>query len=176
MYKTSTISILTVAALCAGLWLVQPQPANAQLHRVDSGLQQFAGTYWTVFQLPESPPLPLIFTLHADGTWISTDATDEGLGGALSVNSPTLGVYERSWSRQFTGRGIHLSFVDTMPDAAFVTHIVADFNEDFSGGEGVAQLRRYDLQAGENPLDPNQGTPWPGPGVQIPIEFGRLAP
>ena len=169
LHKTSAIVILAVGTLCAGLWLVQPQPANAQVF-AGSGLQQFAGTAWLVFEIQGLGPLPAIATLHADGTLLVVDGSDDGLGGA-TANSAALGVVKRTGPRQITGRTVFLAFDGGIPVAAVVVDSVSDYNEDFSAGTGVAEQRVYDLTLGENPLDPNQGTPIPG---EIPFEFGAL--
>ena len=174
MYKVSGILVITVGVLLSGLWLFEPQPAGAQIFTDGgSGLQQFAGTYWAVFEAPGFPPLPAIVTAHPDGTSISVDGTDEGLGGMAAVNSAQLGVFKRSGPFQTTGRSIFLSYVDTLPVAAIVGTTVSNWNRDFSAGSGVLTQRVYDLTIGENPLDPNQGTPVPG---EIPFQFGRLTP
>ena len=71
MYKVSGILVLTVGVLLSGLWVFQAQPAGAQIGTRDGpGLQQFAGTYWTLFEAPGLPPLPAIVTAHPDGTFI----------------------------------------------------------------------------------------------------------
>lgn len=171
MRKTSIVVLLSIGML-SGLWLLPSVPANAQMV-ADAGLQQFSGTAWIVYRAPGLPPLPGLFTFHPDGTLIGVDGSDEGLGGAVSVNSAVLGVYKRSGPRQTTNRSIYLSYEDTIPVAAFVNDSVSDWNNDFSGGTGVLQQRRYDLLAGENPLDPNQGTPW---GDPIPYQFWTLQP
>lgn len=173
MRKTGIVVLLGIGML-SSLWLLRPVPANAQAQGEGdggSGLQQFAGTAWVVFEIPGLGPLPAIATAHADGTFIIVDGTDEGLGGSASVDSASLGVFKRTGPRQTTGRTVFLSFDGGIPIAAVVIDLVSDYNADLSAGTGVAQQRVYDLTIGENPLDPNQGTPTPG---EIPYQFGAL--
>ncbi len=169
--RNTPIVILLSIGMLSGLWLLRPVPANAQDHEDGgSGLQQFAGTAWVVFEIPGLGPLPAIATLHADGTLLVVDGSDEGLGGA-TANSAALGVVKRTGPRQITGRTVFLAFDGGIPVAAVVVDSVSDYNADLSAGTGVAQQRVYDLTIGENPLDPKQGTPIPG---EIPYQFGVL--
>jgi hypothetical protein len=56
------------------------------------------------------------------------------------------------------------------PTYANVNTFVSDYDDTSASGEGVLQGREYELAAGENPLDPNQGTA----GDPIPYQFWRL--
>lgn len=172
MYKQCGILVTTLAVLGLGLWISSPQPAEAQQGQ-GNGLQRFAGTLWIVYDVPGLGPLPGITIAHSDGTLLGVDGSDEGFGGLASVNSAFMGVYEATGPFQTAGKTVYISFEAGFPIAAFVTTSVSDYNEDFSGGTGVLEQRRYDLTLGEDPLDPEQGTPF---GDPIPYVFGALTP
>ncbi len=169
MRKISGILALAVVLL-SGIWLFRGPPASGQISATGPGLQQFAGTYWLLFEFQDSF-LPAIVHLSADGTFVAVDGTDEGLGGQTSLNSAQLGSAERTGPRQVSGRGVFLGFDEAgVPTTATVQTVVSDFDNDFSGGTGIVQGRTYDLAAGENPVDPNQGTL----GDPIPFLFFRF--
>ncbi len=74
---------------------------------------------------------------------------------------------------QAAAKTVYLSFEDVFPVAAFVSTSVSDWNEDLTGGTGGLEQHRYDLTLLENPLDPEQGTPY---GDPIPYAFGLMTP
>ena len=101
--------------------------------------------------------------------------TDFGLGGVFSLNTTALGSWKRTGPRQITDVRLHLVFDNPggVPTSVVRTTSVTNFGRHFNTGTGLANQRTYDLAAGEDPLDPNQGTPDP---TSIPYTFGRLIP
>jgi hypothetical protein len=174
MRKTSTMSLLIVVVLLSGgIWRFATPTANAQsaASGAGEGLQQFAGQYWLVFDLG-GIPIPAIFQIGSDGAGTTFTGVDYGIPGLQEPHSGTLTQAWRSGPRQLTGRNVVLAYdpVTGFPVHADVNTFVSDYDGSFEFGEGVLYPREYDLTAGENPLDPSQGTA----GEPLPYQFWRF--
>jgi hypothetical protein len=139
-----------------------------------AGQTPFAGTFLAVFGGPLEG-VRCIVQIHADGTLWHIDQSDYGLGGALDLDSPQVGSWRRTGPFQTTAVTLFFNFDNPSGAPTTVSRAtnVADWDVGYNTASGVATLRLYDLSAGEDPLDPEQGTPVP---FEIPWTMRRLVP
>jgi hypothetical protein len=172
MRKTSlTVALLSFVVI--GVTLLWNGTAAGERAGGPAGGTPFAGTFLLVFEVPGLPPLLAVSQSHADGTGITFDQTDEGLGGATPLNSLAAYSWRRTGPHQATFTGLAFSFdAAGLPTVVSRDTVVSNFDPSFDFGAGTVFERNYDVAAGEDPLDPTQGTP----GGEIPFTFRRLIP
>ena len=120
-----------------------------------------AGTYYGLFDLGGGVYLPFIANVGADGTFVTADGTDEGLGGFTKSDSPAIGRWTRTGATQGTGETIAIGYDSATGQPTSVTRetAVVNFNStQFQLGAGTNTTRFYDLTLGDDPLDPDGGT------------------
>ena len=139
-----------------------------------AGQTPFAGTFLAEIDFGPLGMLPAVFQIHADGTGWSTDASDQGVGGILDLDSPHLASWTRTGPFETRIVGLFLNFDSASGAPTTVTRIthVLDWDVGFDTVSAVATLRLYDTSMGEDPLDPEGGTP----GPIVPWTARRLVP
>ena len=126
-----------------------------------AGQTPYAGTYEIEFEL-YTGTLYAIVQMHADGTLWSCDQSDFGLAGYSDLNSPLMGSWTRTGPRQATTARLCFCFDNphvTMPTRVLRAEDVINWDVGWDTGSGFSIRRMYDLSAGEDPLDPEDGTP-----------------
>ena len=174
---------LAVAVLgaCLALSFLPHAPAVGDVSGVgggeashSAGQTPFIGTFLIEMEIAGLPPLLVLSQVHADGTALIIDQSDAGYGGFLDLDSPQLGSWKRTGPFQATIVTLFFNFDNPGGLPATVTRVthVCNFDVGFDTGEGVSTLRLYDVSAGEDPLDPNQGIF----DSEIPWTMRRLVP
>ena len=156
MVRPSLLAGGIVAALAVGAWLFSPGISPAQAGPGPGG--GHTGTYLIEFKVG-SFSLLAVATIHADGTWTMSDQTDfGGIPGFESVSAPWRGFWEFTGRNQTTFRGLALNFgSDGFPTTVNRLTGVVTWTHGFDEGEAVTSQRIY--SPGEDPLDPDAGTP-----------------
>jgi hypothetical protein len=123
--------------------------------------RRIAGTYLAEFEF-YGGSLYAIAQCHADGTCWHTDQSDFGLAGLTELNSPLMGSWKRTGPRQATTVRLCLFFDNphvTLPTIILRSQDVMDWDENWDTVSGYTIRRLYDVSLGEDPLDPEDGTP-----------------
>lgn len=157
----------------------------------------FAGAYFLEFdasllagQLPGTFFLPGITTLHADGTVLALDGTDEGLAGApgFSINSASMGNWVQVGPRSIEAKSLYLSYFRTQTfnlpgvlEALTRLTVVLEFDPGLKTGSGfVCQQNKTVTPAIYNPDFDNPLEQLPDIAcdetfpVRIPFTFERI--
>ncbi len=172
MVRPKLITGGIVAALVVGAWLFSPGISSAQA-RGGGGKKGPTGTYLVEFRVGAFTLLA-VATLHPDGTWTMSDQTDfGGIPGFDSVSTPWRGIWESTGKRETTFNGLALNFGDDgFPTGVQRITAVVDWEKGFRSGEAVTSQRTY--AAGEDPLDPDAGTPEGPPLNALPATLRKM--
>ncbi len=174
MRKKTMVALLSIGVLSA-LWLGRPGPASAnpQDCRGVAAGHPFAGSFLAEFG-GALEGVQCLVQMHADGTIWHIDQGDFGHSPFLRLDSAQVGSWRRTGPFQTTHVTLFLNFdLDGTPTTVTRVNNVADWEVGFDAASGLATLREYDVSLGEDPLDPEQGTPVP---VEVPWTFRRIVP
>ena len=171
MRRPSLLLTIGIAAvLVGGAWLISPAFSRAQ---AKPGKGQPTGTYLVKFVVG---PLSLlgVGSVHTDGTWTMSDQSDfGGVPGLESLQTPWHGIWKVTGPNQTTITGLSFSFGSGgVPTRVNRITGVVDWSPGFKTGNGVTSQRFYAL--GQDPLDPNGGTPAPPPLNALPISIHKM--
>ena len=136
--------------------------------------KRIAGTYFIEFELYTGTLYGIVQT-NADGAVWHHDQSDFGLAGFSDLNSPVMGSWKRTGRRQVTTARLGLIFDnphETLPTLVARVRDVVDWDEGWDTASGLAFRRVYDLSLGEDPLDPEDGTPL----ETVPVTLTRIVP
>ena len=125
--------------------------------------------------------LPAVLTLHADGTAIGIDASDEGAGSLLPFNSMSQGNWVRDGRRGVNITGLFLSYEN--PDtpvphgvlrAISKLNIAVEFSNDFGFGQGYACQQNVEITGGL--YNPSTDNPLALPDIECNADFPGAIP
>ena len=134
--NTKTIGFVLVLGLAVGLWTYgnanNEAAESREQYRTQTVSERPVGAWFatTTITTPRVPiPLQRLITVHADGTFLSSDVDDFGSIGMdiqSDVNGPIHGAWARSGRRSFAFTGLFLVFDRTSGDPIAISKITAN--------------------------------------------------
>ena len=170
--NTKTIGVVLVLGLAVGLWTYGNANNEAagprEQYQTQTVSERPVGAWFATSTITTPPvPIPLqrLITVHADGTFLSSDVDDFGsigMGIQSDLNSPIHGAWARSGRRSFAFTGLFLVFDRTSGDPIAIGKVTANVafprrrqhsqaSDDVL--EGTFSAVRFRLD--QDPLDPH---------------------